>query len=173
MDSNSNSEEYETILNAMVSEELEEIINGEKLPIECKVTVQNKDNKHPKQELELHSSVIEVLSKMSPSEMKEAQQAEPTISQIVQWVKSGNKSKFSQIKKEKSKCVKKYLCQFDHLDFRKGLLHQIYEVQGSEYHQLVLPTIHRAQVLQLMHEEQGHQRIEHTLALIKERFSRT
>ena len=62
----------------MVCDELEEIINGEKLPIKCKVATQNNE-KNPAQELELHSSVIEVLSKVSPSEMKEAQQADPTI----------------------------------------------------------------------------------------------
>ena len=43
----------------MACKELEEIINGEKLPIECKVAIQNKQNKLAQQELELHSSVIE------------------------------------------------------------------------------------------------------------------
>ena len=50
------------------------------------------------------------------------------------------------------------------------MLHQIYEIQGSKYHQLVLPTVYRAQVLQLLHDEQGHQRTEHTMALVRERF---
>ena len=82
MDSDSESEEYETISYTMVCKELEEIINGEKFPIECKVAIQNKDNKSTQQKLELHSSVIEVLSKVSPSERKEAQQTDPTISQL-------------------------------------------------------------------------------------------
>ena len=56
------------------------------------------------------------------------------------------------------------------MEFRKGVLHQIYEVQGSKYHQLVLPTVYRAQVLQLLHDEQGHQREEHTMALMREKF---
>ena len=42
-----------------------------------------KKNKPAQQELELHSNVIEVLSKVSPSEMIEGQQADPTISQVV------------------------------------------------------------------------------------------
>ena len=41
---------------------------------------------------------------------------------------------------------------------------------GSKYHKLVLPAAYRAQVLQLLHEEQGHQRKEHTLVLIRERL---
>ena len=95
----------------------------EKLPIECKLAIQNKENKPDQEEVELFSSVIEILSKVSPSEMKDAQQANPTIGQVVQWVKAGNKPKLSQIRKEKSKNVKKYLHQFDCLEFMKGVLH--------------------------------------------------
>ena len=57
-----------------------------------------------------------------------------------------------------------------HLEFRKGVLHQMYKKSWSKYHQLVLPTVYRAQGLQLLHEEWGHQRIEHTLALVRESF---
>ena len=89
-------------------------------------------------------SVIEVLSKVFPSEMKDAQQSDPTTTQVVQWVKVGNKIKLSQIRKVKSKNVRKYLHQFYHLEFKKGVLHQIYEVQGSKYHQVVLPAVYRA-----------------------------
>ena len=65
---------------------------------------QDKEDKHAPQELDLYSSMIDVLSRVSTSEMREAQQADPTISQVVQWVKAGNKPKLSQIRKEKSKC---------------------------------------------------------------------
>ena len=157
MDSNPEFEEYKTILPAIECEELEEILDEEKIT-------------PTPQKLELHSSAIEVLSKVSTSEMKEAQQADPTISQVVQWVKAGIEPKLSQIRKEKSKNVRKYLHQFDLLEFRKGVLHRIYKIQGSKYHQLVLPTVYRAQVLQLLHDEQGHQRTEHTMALVRERF---
>ena len=100
--------------------------------------------------------MIEVVSKVSPAKMREAQQVDPTIDQAVQRIKAGNKPKLSQMRKEKSMNVRKYLCQFDCLEFRKGVLHQIYEAQGSKYHHLVLPTVYRAQMIQLDHEEQGH-----------------
>ena len=100
MDNDSGSEEYETISCTTVCEELEEIIEWEKLPIECKVDIKNKGNKPAQQELELHFSVIDILSKVSPSEMKQTQQANSTISQVVHWVKAGNKPKLSQIRKE-------------------------------------------------------------------------
>ena len=101
MDSNPESEEYDTISYAIECEELEEILDGEKIPQECKVAIQDKEDKPAPQELELHSSVIEVLSKVSALEMREAQQADPTISQVVWWVEAGNKPKLSQIRKEK------------------------------------------------------------------------
>ena len=101
VDSNPESEEYETISYAIECKELGEILDGEKIPQECKVTIQDKEDKPAPTELELHSSVIEVLSKVSTSEMREAQQADPTIGQAVQWVKAGNKAKLSQIRKER------------------------------------------------------------------------
>ena len=63
MDSNSELEEYETISYTMVCEELEDIIDGEKCTIEWKMAIQNKENNPAQQDLELHSSVIEVMSK--------------------------------------------------------------------------------------------------------------
>ena len=131
MDSNPESEKFETISYAIECEELEGIIDGEKIPQECKVAIQNKEDKPASEELEIQSNVIQVLSKVSTIEMREA---------------------------------------FDHLEFRKGVLHRIYEIQGSKYHQLVLPKVYRAQVLQLLHDEQGHQRTECTMDLIRERF---
>ena len=61
----------------------------------------NWENKPVQQELELHSRVIEVLSKVSPWEIIEAQQADPTIGQVVQWVKTRIKPNLLQIGKEK------------------------------------------------------------------------
>ena len=83
VDSNPDSEEYETISYAVECEELEEKIYGKKIPQECKVAIQDKKNKPAQQELELHSNVIEVLNKVSLSEMIESQQTDPTIAQVV------------------------------------------------------------------------------------------
>ena len=57
MNSASDSDGYEIISYATVCEELEDIIDGEKLPIECKLDIQEKDNKPAKQDLEMQSSV--------------------------------------------------------------------------------------------------------------------
>ena len=48
------------------------------------MAIQNKEDKPSQQELELHSNVIKVLSKVSPLEMPEAWQTDPTIGQVMQ-----------------------------------------------------------------------------------------
>ena len=79
--------------------EIEDIIHRKELPIECKVATQGKCSKPAEQDLELHSNVIEVLTKVTPSEMKSA----PPISPVVQYVKAANKPTLSQIQKVKQK----------------------------------------------------------------------
>ena len=95
MDSESELEEYETISYARVCEKLENIINGEELPRECKVAIKERISRPADQDLELHTNVIEALIKMSPSQMKEVQQSDPFIFQVVQYIKAWKKPKLS------------------------------------------------------------------------------
>ena len=76
------------------------------------------------------------------------------------------KPTLAQIRKLKSKIVCRYLQQFDQLVFIKGVLHRIYEENGSKYHQLVLPIQYRAQALAMFHDENGHQGVECKVALV-------
>ena len=66
--------------------------------------------------------------------------------------------------------MRKYLLQFDRLTLKKGVLHQLYIHNDVEFHQIVLPIKFKAQVLQLLHDGQGHQGIERTIALCQEQF---
>ena len=52
-------------------------------------------------------------------------------------------------------------------DLKKGVLHQLYINNDVEYHQLILLIKYQAQVLELLHDGQGHQG---SLALCRERF---
>ena len=53
---------------------------------------------------------------------------------------------------------------------KKGVLHQLHINSDVEYHQMVLPIKFQAQVLQLLHDGQGCQGIERTIALCQEQF---
>ena len=59
------------------------------------------------------------------------------------------------LRAKKSRPVCRYLYQFDRLVFCQGVLHRVYEQDGTKYHQLILPTEFRAQVMELLHDEQG------------------
>ena len=88
----------------------------------------------------------------------------------VKRVKYGKKPTHAQICKIKSRPVHRYLCQFNQLVFHHGVLHRVYEQDGAKYHQLILPIEFRAQVMELFHDEQGHQAVEHILQLVWEWF---
>ena len=53
---------------------------------------------------------------------------------------------------------------------KKGVLHQLYIHNDVECHQMVLPLKYQAQVFQLLHDGQGHQVIDRTIALCQEQF---
>ena len=125
------------------------------------------------QEIEVIVSEVDAVSvfgKVSPEEMKEEQQKDPILELIYKQVTAGKKPKTSAIAKMKSNAVRKYLLQFYQLTLKKGVLHRLYINNDVEYHQLILPIKYQAQVLTLLHDGQGHQGLECTLALCQERF---
>ena len=60
--------------------------------------------------------------------------------------------------------MRKYLILFDQMTLKKGMLHCLYINNDVEYHQMILPVMYQAQVLCLLHDGQGHQGLECTLA---------
>ena len=86
------------------------------------------------------------------------------------YVKYGKKPSLAQIRKIKSKMVCRYLQQCDWLTFIEGVLHRVYQENGAKYHQPVLPTEYGALAKEMLHDECGHQGLEHTVVLIQERF---
>ena len=97
--------------------------------------------------------------------MKEEQQRDLILKLVYKQVTDGEKLKTSAIAKVKSKAVRKYLLQFNWLTLKKGVLHHLYINNDAKYHQLILPVKYQAQVLRLLHNGQGYQGLECTLAL--------
>ena len=162
---------YETISHAVVCGDLYEIIKGEKLPLEIKWAVQREITKQAlhSETINVHSEMVDVLSRVTPGMMKEAQEDDVDISKIMCYVKSGKKPMLAQMWKFKSRPVQG-IWQFDQLAFCWGELHIVYEQDGAKYHQLILPIEFRAQVMELLHNQQGHQAVENMLQLVHERF---
>ena len=177
------SNEVETIPYSVVCEALDQCLNGSKIPevlkqeaqdISCAVqTIVEEEDKLYEEELkEVVSEInaVSIFGNISPEDMKEEQQKDPILGLVYKYVTASEKPKTSAITKIKSKAVRKYLLQFERLTLKKGVLHRLYINNDVKYHQMVLPLKYQAQVLKLLHDGQGHQGLERTLALCWERF---
>ena len=103
---------------------------------------------------------VSVLNQVTPEDMVEEQKKDPILTLVCQYVTAGEKLKTSAISKIKSKAVQKYLLKFDRLTFKQGVLHRIYIKYDVEYHQMILPITYQVQVLQILHDGQGHQGVD-------------
>ena len=175
--------EVETIPYLLFCEALDQCLNGSKIPevlkqqaqdISCVVQsiVEEEDRQYEEELKEIVSEVnaVSIFGKVSPDEMKEQQQKDPILGLVYKYITAGKKPKTLVIAKIKSKAVRKYLLQFERLTLKKGVLHHLYINNDVEYHQMILPIKYQAQVLKLLHDGQGHQGLERTLALCRERF---
>ena len=139
--SDTESDKYETILYAVMCYDLSEVIKGEKLPLDLKRAVQTEISQQvpDSRKINVHCGMVDVLSRVTPSMMKDAQEEDVDISKTICYVKSGKKLMLAQIRKVKSRPVQRYLHQFDRLVFRQVVLHRFYEQDGAKYQQLILP----------------------------------
>ena len=71
------SEEYKTISYEVISDDLTELIDGIQIPIELKKEIQRSIHQEPKREsdnIQGTSAMVDVLSKVSPDMMRQAQE---------------------------------------------------------------------------------------------------
>ena len=102
--------------------------------------------------------------------MVEAQNKDSVLGLVIPFVCKGVKPKGSVISKIRCKAAQKYLLQFDHLVLKQGVLYWIYVINDVETHQLVLPLKYHEAVLHMLNDDYGHQGLDQTLALVRERF---
>ena len=120
--------------------------------------------------IKVHSKIVDILRKVTAGMMKDAQEEDIDISKTICHVKSDKKPTLAQIRKIKSRLVQRYLCQFDRLVLRQGVLHRVNKQDGVKYQQIILPIEFRAQAMEILQKQQGHQAVECTLQLVHERF---
>ena len=113
---------------------------------------------------------VSVLNQVTTDDIGEGQKRYPIFGLVCPYVTAREKLKSLAITKIKSKAVRKYLLQFDRLTFKQGVLQWLYINNDVEYHQMILPLNYQVQVLQMLHDGQGHQGIEITTALCRECF---
>ena len=142
--SKANSEEFEVISYLLVCKAVDLCLNSLKIPKDLKQGVQNVScaimEEEDITENKIVSSVnaVSTFEHVTPKQMSEEQQKDPTLELVYQLVTAGEKPKTSAIAKIKSKAVRKYLLQFNRLTMEKGVLHLLYIHNDVEFHQMVL-----------------------------------
>ena len=119
---------------------------------------------------EVVQASIAVLPQQTPSELHTAQQADPTIRELLQfWANRQRPSREERVQLSPSTLT--LLRQWDRLVERDGILYRrVFRPDGAEaVFQLLLPSALMATVLTQVHQEHGHQGVERTLALLRSR----
>ena len=128
-ESKANSDECEVISYSSVCEAVDLCLNSTKIPEDLKQQVQDincaimeeedmNDNK-----IVSSMNAVSTFEHVTPKQMSEEQQKDPTLKLVYQLVTAGEKPKTLAIGKIKSKAVRKYLLQFDTLTLKKDVLH--------------------------------------------------
>ena len=102
--------------------------------------------------------------------MAKAQLKDSVLGLVIPFIRKGVKPKVLVIAKIRCKAARKCLLQFDRLVLKQGVLHHVYISNDVETHQLVLPLEYHKTVLRMLHDDNGHQGLDQTLALVRERF---
>ena len=144
-ESQANSDECEVISYSLVCEAVDLCLNSTKIPEDLKQEVHNISCAIMEEEDMNENKIVSSLNAVStfehvtPKQMVEQQQKDPTLKLVYQLVTAGEKPKTLPIAKIKSKAVRKYLLQFDRLTLKKGVLHWLYIHNDVEFHQMALP----------------------------------
>ena len=128
-ESEANSEECEVISYSLVCETVDLCLNSTNIPKDLKQEVQNINCAIMEEEDINEDKIVSSLNAVStfkhvtPKQMAEEEQKDPTLKLVYQLVTAGEKPKTLAIAKIKSKAVRKYLLQLDRLTLKKGVLH--------------------------------------------------
>ena len=101
--------------------------------------------------------------------MVEHQHQDNQIQPIIEYVHKDQKLPKKFVYQIKSKHTCKLALQWDRLILKQSMLHQLYIYNKVEYHQLVLPQRYHRKILTALHDNMGHQGIDRTMDLLRER----
>lgn len=118
---------------------------------------------------ELAQNNTPTLPGYSNTELQTFQASDPTLGVVRECWSRQKKPTFHE-RKGLSKTVRSLLKQWPRISEKDGLLYRVIEdVHAGKIEQLLLPTSLKEQVLKSVHDQMGHQGIERTLALLRQR----
>ncbi|XP_013855935.1 uncharacterized protein LOC106511737, partial [Austrofundulus limnaeus] len=111
---------------------------------------------------------LPVIPPLSPAELRDKQNADPCIGEVLRQVESGEKPPPS-LRKELPE-LGLLLREWNKLEVSNGVLYRRRQEGAQTHYQLVLPEALRCVVLKSLHDDMGHMGIERTLDLVRKRF---
>ena len=151
---------------------ISELVGGTKIDKKLKDCIQVMDVAKEKlngNTIEVATGMVSLFDRITPKEMAEFQRQDNQIAPIFAYVKQDQKPSKKATYQIRSKLARKLALQWDRLILKQGVLHRLYIFNEMEYHQLVLPQRYHRKVLTALHDHMGHQGIDRTLDLLRER----
>ena len=160
------------ISSAEFNQAISELVRGMKIDKKLKDRIHIMDiakEKLNSNTIEAVTGMVSLFNSMPSEEMVEYQCQDNQISPVIESVKSNQKPSKKFTYQIRSKLARKLVLQWDRLIIKKGVLHRLYILNKIEYHQLVLPQRFHRKVLTTLHDHMGHQGIDRTMDLLRER----
>ena len=151
---------------------ISELVGGTKIDKKLKDRIQVTDVAKEKlngKTIEVATGMVSLFDSITPKEMAEFQRQDNQIAPIFAYVEQDQKPSKKIIYQIRSKLARKLALQWDRLILKQGVLHRLYIFNEMEYHQLVLPQRYHRKVITALHDHMGHQGIDRTLDLLRER----
>ena len=151
---------------------ISELVGGTKIDKKLKDRIQVTDVAKEKlngNTIEVATGMVSLFDSITPKEMAEFKRQDNQIAPIFTYVKQDQKPSEKVTYQIRSKLARKLALQWDRLILKQGVLHRLYIFNEMEYHQLVLPQRYHRKVLTALHDHMGHQGIDRTLDLLRER----
>ena len=115
------------------------------------------------------TGMVGLFNSITPKEMVEHKCQDNQISPIIEYVEKDQRPPKKFMYQIRSKLSCKLSLQWDRLILKQGVLHQLYIFNEIEYHQLVLPQLYNQKILTALQDNMGHQGIDRTMDLLRER----
>ena len=171
--SDNDDEEWQAISYSAICEELQGIIGGVKVEHSLRERIQvvqsAEDDIYGSCKIEVVAGMVDVFHQVPSTTMAEHQAKDNQLAPVLEWVHEGKQPTKAAIYQVRSKNTRQLMYQFHRLILKDGVLHHLYIHNDVEYHQLVLPQRYHKKILQSLHNDLGHQGIDRTLDLLRER----
>ena len=116
--------------------------------------------------IDVQLNEVKLFHSITPSKMAEYQKRCNKLSVVYEYVANNCKPKLSEIHRIRSKPIRHLLLQFELLSLILGVLHCHMFMDDDETQQLVLPHCLCESVLQSLHDDNGHQGLQHMIELL-------